>query len=75
MNKEPNVYLFNDECYVYLEDYKQLQNNWNELKEIVTKEINYTKSMEDKEYTKEINLICSTYEYILYKMQEIESRK
>ena len=33
MNKEPNVYSFNDECYVYYGDYKQLQNNWNELKE------------------------------------------
>lgn len=31
MNKKVNVYSFNDECYVYLNDYKQLQQKINQL--------------------------------------------
>lgn len=33
MNKEVNVYSFNDECYVYLGDYKKLQQENKELQE------------------------------------------
>lgn len=32
MNKEVNVYSFNDECYVYLGDYKKLEQENNQLK-------------------------------------------
>lgn len=33
MNKKVNVYSFNEECYVYLNDYKQLEEENQELKE------------------------------------------
>lgn len=46
MNKEVNVYSFNDECYVYFGDYKKLQkqntelkDNWNKLKEWLEDEL------------------------------------
>ena len=38
MNKEVNVYSFYDECYVYLADYKELQQENKQLKE----ELKYT---------------------------------
>lgn len=31
MNKKVNVYFFNDECYVYLNDYEELQQKVNQL--------------------------------------------
>lgn len=33
IDKEPNVYSFNDECYVYFGDYKKLQTENQQLKE------------------------------------------
>lgn len=43
MNKEPNIYSFNDECYVYYGDYKKeidrLNNIINELENHLNQEI------------------------------------
>ena len=43
MNKEVNVYSFNDECYVYLNDYKQLQQKVNQLETNIEEAIEYIK--------------------------------
>lgn len=69
MNKEVNVYSFNDECYVYLNDYKQLQQkvkqletNWNELKKwLKANDIHYAEAIPFRE--------------TLNKMQELERGK
>lgn len=49
MNKEVNVYSFNDECYVYLNDYKQLQQKVNQLETNRDDTIEYIKENMCKE--------------------------
>ena len=53
MNKEVNIYSFNDECYVYLGDYKKLQQENKELKEHIEKYEHYCKTTGIKGLMKE----------------------
>ena len=50
MNKEVNIYSFNDECYVYLGDYKKLQQENKKYKEVIDELIDYleTKRIREK---------------------------
>ena len=78
-NKEVNVYSFNDECYVYLGDYKklqqenqQLEHNWNELKSWLEE---YFKGMTIEDIPKDDFYKKGMYrmnEYTLDKISELE---
>ena len=41
MNEKVNIYSFNDECYVYLGDYKKLKQENQRLQERINKAIEY----------------------------------
>ena len=51
MNKEVNVYSFNDECYVYLNDYKELQDKVNQLETNITEAIRYINKIVFEDYS------------------------
>lgn len=55
MNKKVNVYSFNEECYVYLEDYNKLQQENKQLKEVIDKEIEFINLING-------GVICSEFE-------------
>ena len=81
MSKKLNVYSFNDEYYVYLGDYKQLQNNWNELKAFVEKDVKRWEQEEQKwieqgfmKFGGEANNKI-IFKKVLSKIQDLESRK
>ena len=75
MNNEKNlnVYSFNDECYVYLGDYKQLKQQYEQLK------INWYKLKEYLfntdvfiDYTEVCNGTYINYDELINVMQELE---
>ena len=68
MNKEVEILSLSYGNYVSLEDYIKLQNNWNELKKLVEQE------KQDKKYANDVERFTA-YDYVLKKMQEIESGK
>ena len=41
MNKDVNIYSFNDECYVYLGDYRKLQQENQQLHDKLDKAVEY----------------------------------
>ena len=43
MNEKVNIYSFNDECYVYLGDYKKLKQENQRLQERINKATEYIK--------------------------------
>ena len=43
MNEKVNIYSFNDECYVYLGDYKKLKQENKKYKEVIDKLNKYIK--------------------------------
>lgn len=74
MNKNVNVYSFNDECYVYLGDYKQLKQqyeqlkiNWNKLKEYAKENLYFYSGYQGEDLEIDISI-----QGILDKMQELE---
>lgn len=74
MNKNVNVYSFNDECYVYLGNYKQLKQqyeqlkiNWNKLKEYAKENLYFYSGYQGEDLEIDISI-----QGILDKMQELE---
>lgn len=72
--KNVNLYSFNDECYVYLKDYKQLKQqyeqlkiNWYKLKEYAKDNLYFYSGYQGKD----LEIYISIQE-ILDKMQELE---
>mgnify|MGYP004572483063 CR=1 FL=1 len=57
MNKKVNIYSFNEECYVYLNDYKQLEKENQELKKFNDKLLIHNASLmyAQKEFINYIN--------------------
>lgn len=52
MNKEVNIYSFNDECYVYLNDYKKSQQENKALNDRIAQAIEYIEKYDVfKEYS------------------------
>jgi hypothetical protein len=58
MNKEPNIYSFYDECYVYYGDYKQLQERIDKAIEYIEK---HSFFVEETGYNKKIGYPIETY--------------
>lgn len=51
-----------------------LQNNWNELKKVIEKEIEKTYELTTEDLKKERDLAISVYKYIQWKMQKLEEK-
>lgn len=73
--KNVNVYSFNDECYVSLKDYKQLKQqyeqlkiNWNKLKEYAKENLYFYSGYQGEDLEIDISI-----QGILDKMQELEN--
>lgn len=68
MKKDVNVFLFNDECYVYYGDYEIIRNNWNQLKEWL-QERNFVYNITGEDLDEDTSI-----SEVLDKMCEIERR-
>lgn len=68
------IVLENGERYTINGYIVKLQNNWNELKKFIEKEIKKTYELTTEDLKEERDLAVSVYKFIQWKMQKLEEK-
>ena len=68
------IVLHNGERYTINGYIIKLQNNWNELKKFIEKEIKKTYELTTEDLKEERDLAISVYRFIQWKMQKLEEK-